>query len=130
MTTAAQTLSQFAVDLKYDAIPAVVIERAKDCLIDTIGVCTFCSTLPESHIVIDYAKRYGKGGASSIFGTKEKVHASQAALANGALAHSFEMDCLVQPGVGCHPGAPSNNGMDIDNRSMVVRNGLRYTAFQ
>lgn len=105
MTTAAQTLSQFAVNLKYDAIPAAVIERAKDCLIDTIGVCTFCSTLPESHIVIDYAKRYGKGGTSSIFGTQEKVHAPQAALANGALAHSFEMDCLVQPGVGCHPGA-------------------------
>jgi 2-methylcitrate dehydratase PrpD len=105
MPTAAQTLAQFAVNLKYDQIPATVRERAKDCVIDTVGVCTFCSSLPESSIIIDYAKRYGKGGTSSIFGTAEKVHAPQAALANGALAHSFEMDCLVQPGVGVHPGA-------------------------
>jgi 2-methylcitrate dehydratase PrpD len=105
MTTAAQSLAQYAVDMQYDGIPAVVRERAKDCVIDTVGVCTFGSTLPWSRIVIDYATRYGKGGASAIFGTAEKVHAPQAALVNGALAHAFEMDCLVQPSVGAHPGA-------------------------
>jgi 2-methylcitrate dehydratase PrpD len=33
------------------------------------------------------------------------VHAPFAALANGALAHAFEMDSLVQPSVGVHLGA-------------------------
>jgi 2-methylcitrate dehydratase PrpD len=105
MTTAAQNLAQYAVNLQYESIPAPIRERAKDCVIDTAGVCTFGATLPWSRIVIDYATRYGKGGASAIFGTAEKVHAPQAALANGALAHAFEMDCLVQPSVGAHPGA-------------------------
>ena len=105
MTTAAQTLAEFATHLQYDRIPAAVIERAKACVIDTVGACTYGSTLPWSKIVIGYAEQYGKGGQSAILGTKLKVHAPHAALVNGALAHAFEMDCLVQPSAGVHPGA-------------------------
>jgi 2-methylcitrate dehydratase PrpD len=105
MTTAAQTLAGFATELQYDRIPAEVVERAKACVIDTVGACTYGSTLPWSKIVIGYAEQYGKGGQSTILGTGRKVHAPLAALANGALAHAFEMDCLVQPSAGVHPGA-------------------------
>src|SRR4051812_4448516 len=105
MTTAAQTLARFATELQYDRIPGDVIERAKACVIDTVGACTYGSTLPWSKIVIGYAEQYGKGGQSTILGTGRKVHAPMAALANGALAHAFEMDCLVQPSAGVHPGA-------------------------
>jgi 2-methylcitrate dehydratase PrpD len=105
MTTAAQTLAEFATELQYDRIPGDVIERAKACVIDTVGACTYGSTLPWSKIVIGYAEHYGRGGQSTILGTAQKVHAPLAALANGALAHAFEMDCLVQPSAGVHPGA-------------------------
>ena len=105
MTTAAQTLAEFAVGLQFDRIPPAVVERAKDCVIDTVGVCTYGSTLASSRIVIAYAERYGKGGKSTILGTPLKVQAPHAALANGALAHAFEMDSLMQPSVGAHPGA-------------------------
>ncbi len=105
MTTAAQTLAEFATELQYDRIPGDVIERAKACVIDTVGACTYGSTLPWSKIVIGYAEQYGRGGQSTILGTAQKVHAPLAALANGALAHAFEMDCLVQPSAGVHPGA-------------------------
>jgi 2-methylcitrate dehydratase PrpD len=74
-------------------------------MIDTVAVCTYCSTLASSKIVIDYATQYGKSGASIIIGTPHTVPAPNAAFANGALAHAFEMDSLVQPGVGAHPGA-------------------------
>jgi 2-methylcitrate dehydratase PrpD len=105
MTTAAQTLAEFATELQYDRIPGDVVERAKACVIDTVGACTYGSTLPWSKIVIGYAEQYGRGGQSTILGTAQKVHAPLAALANGALAHAFEMDCLVQPSAGVHPGA-------------------------
>ena len=52
MTTAAQTLAEFATQLQYDRIPPNVIERAKACVIDTVGACTYGSTLPWSKIVI------------------------------------------------------------------------------
>ena len=70
-----------------------------------MGACTYGSTLPWSKIVIGYAEQYGKGGQSAVLGTNLKLHAPMAALANGALAHAFEMDCLVQPSAGVHPGA-------------------------
>jgi 2-methylcitrate dehydratase PrpD len=105
MTTAAQTLADFAVKLQFEQIPQAVVERAKDCVIDIVGVCAFGSTVASSKPVLDFAERYGKGGRSTVLGTALKVHAPMAALANGVFAHSFEMDNLVSPSVGVHPGA-------------------------
>lgn len=105
MTTAAQTLADFAVNLQYEQIPQTVIETAKDCVIDIVGVCAFGSTVPSSKPVLSYAERYGKGGRSTVLGTSLKVQAPMAALANGVFAHSFEMDNLVSPSMGVHPGA-------------------------
>jgi 2-methylcitrate dehydratase PrpD len=105
MMTAAQTLADFAVKLQFEQIPQAVAERAKDCIIDIVAVCAFGSTVPSSKPVLAYAERYGKGGRSTVLGTSLKVHAPMAALANGVFAHSFEMDNLVSPSVGVHPGA-------------------------
>ena len=103
--TASQTLSEFAVNLKYEDIPTEVVERAKDCIIDTVGACTFGSQMPWTQIVIEHAKRNSAPGECSIFGTPVKVRAPFACLANGAAAHAFELDALCEPSVGIHPGA-------------------------
>ena len=103
--TAARTLADFAVNLKFEDIPQTVVERAKDCVIDIVGVCWFGSTVTSSRPVLNYVERHGKGGRSTVFGTSLRVHAPMAALANGVFAHSFEMDNLVSPSVGIHPGA-------------------------
>lgn len=105
MTTAAQTLAEFAVNLSYERVPPEVVERAKDCLIDTVGACVFGAELPWSQIVIGYAKRNSAPGECSVLGTDIKVRAPFASLCNGAMAHAFELDCLCQPSVGVHPGA-------------------------
>ena len=105
MKTAAQTLADFAVTLQFEQIPQAVVERAKDCIIDIAGVCAFGSTVASSKPVLAYAERYGRGGSSTLLGTALKVDAPMAALANGVFAHSFEMDNLVSPSVGVHPGA-------------------------
>ena len=104
MTTVAQAYAEFATTLQFESIPAAVVERAKDCVADTFAVCTFGSTLPSNKIVIDYAVRSSARGTSVILGTTHKIAPPHAAFANGALAHAFEMDSLVQPGVGAHPG--------------------------
>lgn len=103
--TAAHTLAEFAVDLKYESIPPEVLERAKDCIIDTVGACVFGSQLPWTQIVIEMAKRNSAPGECSIFGTPVKVRAPFACLANGASAHAFELDALCEPSVGIHPSA-------------------------
>ena len=105
MTTSARTLSEFAVGLKYDDIPADAVDRAKTALIDTIGAMTFGADLPWSRIMIEYVQRTSAPGKGSIVGTKHKARGQLAALANGVLAHSFELDSLCDPSVGVHPGA-------------------------
>ena len=103
--SAAQRLAEFAVGLKYEQIPAEVLERAKDCVIDTVGACVFGSQLPWTQMVIEYAKRNSAPGECSVFGTPIKVRAPFACLSNGAAAHAFELDCLCEPSVGIHPSA-------------------------
>jgi 2-methylcitrate dehydratase PrpD len=106
MSGETRTLAEFAAGLNYEDIPGPVVERAKDCLIDTIGAAVFGSTMPWSKIVAGYAKANGGGGACTVLGP-DGIRATppMAALANGALAHAFEMDSLRQPSAGIHPGS-------------------------
>lgn len=104
--TAAQTLAGFAANLNYDRIPKSAVERAKDCILDTIAVATYGARFPWSQAVIAYAERYGKGGNCAVLGRPDlRVTAPAAALANGSLSHAFEQDSLRFPGAGVHPGA-------------------------
>ena len=99
------TLARYAAGLRYEDLPANVIACAKDAIADTVAACICGSDKPWSRIVIDYAERTGPGGSSRILGRGTAVQAPAAALANGALAHAFELDSLTRPGAGAHPGA-------------------------
>jgi 2-methylcitrate dehydratase PrpD len=99
-------LAEYAAALRYEDLPAPVVQQAKECIIDTVAAGICGSALPWSRIVIDYAERTGPGGKCCIFGRGgPAVQAPAAALANGALAHAFELDSLTRPGAGAHPGA-------------------------
>ena len=103
--TAARTLAEFAVGLKYEMIPAAARERARQCIIDTTGAALFGSRLPWSRIVAGHAQNCGGNGLSRLIGTAIKVSAPAAALANGVCSHAFELDGLRKPSAGVHPGA-------------------------
>ena len=103
---ATETLAKYAADLRYEDIPAKVIERARNTICDTVGATIFGYSLPWSRMVVDYATTYGQGGKSRILGPGGGlVQPPMAALANGALAHAFELDGSTKPSVGVHPGA-------------------------
>lgn len=105
MTTASEALAHFATELAFERIPREVVERAKDCVIDTVGACIHGAQLPWTQTVIEYVKRSSAPGECSVLGTPTKVRAPFACLANGAAAHAFELDALVEPSVGIHPSA-------------------------
>jgi len=103
--SAARTLAEFAAGLRFDAIPTLDRTRARQCVIDTVGVCLLGGRLPWGAMVADYARHYGGGGTSRMIGMAHTVAAPLAALANGVFAHAFELDSLRKPGAGVHPGA-------------------------
>ena len=99
-------LAEYAAALRYQDLPAEVVQRAKECIIDTVAAIICGAALPWSRIVAEYARRTGPGGKSNILGAGgPAIQAPAAALANGALAHAFELDALTRPGAGAHPGA-------------------------
>src|SRR5215470_11789685 len=99
-------LAEYAAGLRYEDLPAAIVQQAKDCIADTVAAAICGAAMPWSRIVIDYAERTGPGGKSHILGRNgPAVQAPSAALANGALAHAFELDSLTRPGAGAHPGA-------------------------
>jgi 2-methylcitrate dehydratase PrpD len=105
MTTASLALSQFALGLKYEAIPPEVIERARACMIDTIGAAYFGARFPWSRMVLDYARANGAPGDAQVIGESIRLRPPGAAMVNGVYAHAFELDSMCQPSVGAHPGA-------------------------
>src|SRR4029077_7101023 len=99
-------LADYAATCRYEDFPPDVIERAKQCITDTVAAVIFGYDLPWSRMVVAFAEKNGAGGRSRILGRGAgRVHAPAAALANGALAHAFEMDNLTWPSTGVHPGA-------------------------
>ena len=99
-------LATYAAQLRYEDIPAAVVQRAKDCITDTVAVIVQGNGLPWSQMIVAYAQRIGAGGRCRILGAPgPTVQAPSAALANGTLAHAFESDNLTRPGAGVHPGA-------------------------
>jgi 2-methylcitrate dehydratase PrpD len=105
MTGETVELAEYAAALRYEDLPGEVVRCARDAIIDTVAACLCGADKPWSRIVVDYAERTGPGGKSRIFGREARVQAPSAALANGALAHAFELDALTRPGAGAHPGA-------------------------
>jgi 2-methylcitrate dehydratase PrpD len=99
-------LAEYAAALRYEDLPAAVVRQARECIIDTVAAAICGAAMPWSRIVVDYAERTGPGGQCHILGRPgPAVQAPAAALANGALAHAFELDSLTRPGAGAHPGA-------------------------
>jgi 2-methylcitrate dehydratase PrpD len=101
-----ERLAAYAAALRYADLPPQVVQRAKDCMADTVAAIIFGAELPWSKMIIAHARRNSAAGNSSILGTAgAPVRAGAAALANGAIAHAFELDSLTKPNSGSHPGA-------------------------
>jgi 2-methylcitrate dehydratase PrpD len=100
------TLAEYAAGVRHSDLPRTVVQRAKDCIADTIAVMAFGAALPWSRMALRYASRTGAGGKSRVLEPGGALlRAPMAAFANGALAHAFEMDNLTWPNSGVHPGA-------------------------
>ncbi len=99
-------LAEYAASVQLEKIPPEVIQRAKDCITDTVGVIISGADLPWSRMIVAHAQKTGPGGKSRILGSPGVlVQAPAAALAHGALTHAFELDSLTKPDSGAHPGA-------------------------
>ncbi len=109
-TTYTQELSEYTVNLKYEDIPAEVIERAKMIMLQTIGVTLAARSTPISEKVREMSREAngGLGGPTTVWGTGEKLAPVNAALALGTMSDSLDWeDCswTAHPSAGIIPCA-------------------------
>ncbi|WHS91368.1 MmgE/PrpD family protein (plasmid) [Sinorhizobium kummerowiae] len=82
-------LASFLSALRFEALPADVVEKTKVHIADTIGSALAGARSAEARIARQAA---GAPGSALIWGTGDRAAAREAALINGVAAHAFELD--------------------------------------
>ena len=101
---ATRDIAAFAAGLRFEDLPARVVDQAKLNLLDGIGVCLHGATLPWTRLLHQVVLAEGATPAVSLWGTGAKGSWAQAALANGTAGHAFEMDDIHKESV-LHPNS-------------------------
>jgi len=97
-------LAEFICGLRYEDIPAEVLDRIKLLILDSLGCAIYGAHLPWSQILVDTLKRVDTSSGAAVWGTSQRLSAPHAALANGSLVQGFELDDVHRLGV-LHVGA-------------------------
>ena len=98
-----ETLAQFVAALRPMSLPGRVVERAKDLVLDHLGISLYGAGLPWSVKIRDLVLSEGGREQSTIYGSR-RVPARGAAMVNGAFAHSIELDDTHDESLS-HPGS-------------------------
>ncbi|MFV0283558.1 MAG: MmgE/PrpD family protein [Castellaniella sp.] len=105
MTHPSDLLSRFVADLQYDDIPAPVLRRAEDLLLDCLGSIMAGASGRAVQSLARYARTMGPaGGPAENMVLRQGTSPVFAALSNAAAAHMVEQDD-VHNGSVFHPGA-------------------------
>jgi 2-methylcitrate dehydratase PrpD len=87
-----EKLAAYVVSQTYDRLPAKVIEHAKWCLLDAIGVAVAGAGKKWAQAVLAEARRQGGKAEATIWLHGDKVPDTSAALVNGMFAHSMDFN--------------------------------------
>src|ERR1043166_1512359 len=96
-------LAAFISQVTYKQLPADVLDKSKELILDQLGVALASSTLPWNRKVLEYVRDMGINGDSRVIGTRYRTSIEYAALVNGTFGHGFELDDYCTP-CGAHVG--------------------------
>jgi len=97
-------IAAFVSNLTYERIPSAVISRIKLLVLDAFGCAIFGTGLEWSRILVNTLAGLDTTRECRVWGTYQRLSAPHAALANGTLVQSFELDDVHRAGV-LHVGA-------------------------
>ncbi len=100
--TVAMRMARWVDNLKYEDLPPEVIDMAKRCLLDYLGVLIRGSTFPQVQPVFDYVSEIGGRPDSTVAMRGLKTTPAYAVYANATFAHSCEFDDAHE--LAGHPG--------------------------
>ena len=93
MTFPSQVLASFASQLSFEAIPATVIEKTQDLLVDWFGSCVAGKGARAVETIAAFAQQMGPPtGAAEVLINRSRTSAYFAAMVNAAASHVVEQD--------------------------------------
>jgi 2-methylcitrate dehydratase PrpD len=103
-------LAAFITGLKFQSLPPEVVQKAKHCVMDTLGAALAGSKTADGVIAKKAAEKLSPRKESTLITGKGKVGVLEAALANGIMSHALELDdgnryAMGHPGVATIPAA-------------------------
>lgn len=87
-----RTLAGFAADLRFDALPPRVVEKARLTLLDYLGTSLLSAQEQPARILTGVVRDFGGAAEAGVIGADLRTSAPWAALVNGALGHMCELD--------------------------------------
>lgn len=123
--TYSRGIARFVSNLRFDQIPTEVIERIKLLILDSLGCAIYGVHLEWSRILMDTLHSLDTSSFCGVWGTPIRLSAPHAALINGTLVHSFELDDVHRQGV-MHVGAVTLPGLVATSE---IRKGLSGRDF-
>ena len=88
----ARRLARFVIALEFKDLPAPVIDQAGLLTLDTLGCCLAASRYDFGRAARATAERLGGKPESAVVGSRVRVAAANAVLANATLAHGLDFD--------------------------------------
>lgn len=88
-------LARYLVETGLDGIPVEVQKRAKNHILDTLGVAVAGSTFPQAQITRDYVHEQGGNRRATVLVSGDRASPPMAAFANGVAARAPQFDDTV-----------------------------------
>src|SRR5438067_6767459 len=85
-------LAEYVAALRFEALPADAVHRAKRAILDTVGVTLAARPDETSRRIVEFVERIGGTPAATVLGQGLRTSAPNAALANGTMAHALDWD--------------------------------------
>ena len=95
----ANTLADFAHDLRYEDIPATVLERARHLMLDATGIALASTRWDFAHKSLTAIGGLAGVGQCSVIGMPATLPLRDAVMMNGILVHGLDYDDTHVPGV-------------------------------
>lgn len=87
-----QVVAEYAATLTFEELPEVVIQKAKNIVLDALGGQLACTTLPHGRMAIEFARLHNGRPDATVIGTDFRTGVEHAALVNGIQGHGDEID--------------------------------------
>jgi 2-methylcitrate dehydratase PrpD len=87
-----QILADFVHSLTFESLASKVVEKTKECILDTVGCALAGSVSRESKAMIKAIMAYDEGVESVVWGTRIRSSVFSSCLMNGTMSHCLEMD--------------------------------------